>query len=121
MAKHDDDRQNVFLVLWTLSVIASAVCLLFYLGVRVKTMELGYELGKAQSELSRLREVERVLRLEASAQETPERVDRIGRTLFGMEEPSPDRVIPLGPDPAQVTETSDEKATRPRVAEGVVP
>ncbi|HSC85820.1 MAG TPA: hypothetical protein VLC09_01060 [Polyangiaceae bacterium] len=107
MARYDDQRANVFLVLWTLSVAATAVCLLFYLGVRVESIQLGYELGKSQAELSRLREVERVLELELSSSETPERVDLVGRSLFGMQEPGPERVYPAGadPEPGQPRET----------------
>jgi len=99
MARYDDHRANVFLVLWTLAVGATTVCLLFYLGVRVESIDLGYQLGESQAELSRLREVERVLSLELAAHETPERVDLIGRTLFAMEEPSPDRVFSAGTEP----------------------
>ncbi len=99
MARYDDHRANVFLVLWTLAVAATTVCLLFYLGVRVESIDLGYRLGESQAELSRLREVERVLSLELAAHETPERVDLVGRTLFAMEEPSPDRVFSAGAEP----------------------
>ena len=56
MARYDDQRANTFLVLWTLAVAATAVCLLFYLGVRVETIQLGYGLGESQAELSRLRD-----------------------------------------------------------------
>ena len=115
MAKYDDRRANVFLTLWTLAVAAAAVSLLFYLGVRVRSIELGYELGRAQAELARLREVERVLELERSAQETPERVDLVGRTLFGMEEPAPERIFSAGEDPSVAT---DREATPDAVAEG---
>jgi cell division protein FtsL len=92
MARYDDHRDNVFLGLWTLSVIATSLGLIFYLALRVRTVELGYELGKAHQELSRLREIERVLLLEVAAHENPERVDLVARTLFGMAEAPPSRV-----------------------------
>jgi hypothetical protein len=107
MARYDDQRANVFLVVWTLCVAASTVCLLFYLGVRVESIQLGYELGRSQAELARLREVERVLELELSAHQTPERIDLVGRTLFGMEEPSPERVFSAGEDPVVGTAEND--------------
>ena len=99
MTKYDDRRSNTFLVLWTLAVIATCCSFLFYLTVRVETMQNGYALGKAYGKLSRMREAERVLELERAAHNTPERVDLIGRTLFFMEEPDESRVLDAGPDP----------------------
>ncbi len=117
MARYDDRRDNVFLVLWTLAVVASTLAFLFYLGVRVRTVELGYELGRVQAELSRQREVERVLLLERSAHETPERIDLIARTLLGMEEASPDRILDAG----KLPEEEPEEDASPAVATGRVP
>lgn len=99
MARYDDRRDSVFLVLWTLAVLASATALLFYLGVRVRAMELGYELGKAQAELARKREVERVLSLEKATWQNPERVDLVARSLLGMQEVSSDRIRSIGEEP----------------------
>ena len=113
MARYDDKRANVFLALWTLAVTATTASLLFYLGVRVESIELGYRLGESQAELARLREVERVLQLEQSAHETPERVDLVGRTLFGMEEPSADRVLSGGADPAVASDDPAEQEGTP--------
>lgn len=110
MARYDDRRANVFLILWTLAVAATTVAFLFYLGVRVQSISLGYELGHAQGELARLREVERVLELELSSHETPERIDLVGRTLFGMEEPVPERVFHAGEDPRVGSSREDGEA-----------
>ena len=62
-------------------------------------MQLGYELGRARQEQARLREVKRVLELEAASYKTPERVEIVARTLLGMEPPPPERIvsIPLNP------------------------
>ncbi len=92
MARYDDRRDNAFLFVWTLAALATALMFLFYLAMRVRTVELGYELGRRHQELSRLREAERVLSLELSAHENPERVELIARTLFGMSHPEPERV-----------------------------
>jgi hypothetical protein len=108
MTKYDDRRSNAFLVLWTLSVIATTACYLFYLAVRVEVMDYGYELGDAYGQVSRLREVERVLELEKSAFSTPERVDLVARTLFLMEEPEESRVFPAGKDPAVASDVDPE-------------
>lgn len=115
-----------FLVLWTLATIAAAAAFSLHLGLRVKTVELGYELGRAHAHVARLREVKRVLELEIASHKTPERVDIVARTLFGMSEPSPDRIIPAGELP--VVPASEESgvlapvvASASPVGSGVVP
>lgn len=117
MTKYDDRRANTFLVLWTLAVVATTAAFLFYLAVRVESMEHGYELGRVYGELARLREIERVLELEEASHNTPERVDLVGRTLFYMEEPSADRVIFAGKDP----EVGSDSDVEEQVAEGSIP
>jgi cell division protein FtsL len=106
MARYDDHRDNVFLGLWTLSVVATSLGLLFCLALRVRTVELGYELGKAHQELSRLREIERVLLLEVAAHENPERVDLVARTLFGMAEAPPSRVRKKKAEPSPAADAA---------------
>jgi hypothetical protein len=108
MARYDDRRDNVFLALWTLAVLATTVSFLFYLGLRVRSVELGYELGREHAELARLREVERVLELELSSHQTPERVELISRALLGMYEPAFDRVLDAGQLPLEATEVVEE-------------
>lgn len=116
MTKYDDRRANAFLTLWTLAVIATTACFLFYLAVRVETVDHGYELGSAYGKVARLREVERVLELEQAAHNTPERIDFVGRTLFVMEEPDPERVFSAGKDPVVGSDAEDS----PAVAHGSV-
>lgn len=91
------DRRDAFLLLWTLAVAATVSAFVLHLALRGRSMQLGYELGKARQEQSRLREVERVMQLEAASYKTPERVEIVARTLLAMEPPSPDRIISLGP------------------------
>lgn len=104
MTRYDDRRDNVFLLLWTLAVLGAAAAFIVYLGVRVRTIELGYDLGRAQAELSKQREVERVLSLERATLETPERIDLVARTLLGMDDITADRIVPAGPDPSKAAE-----------------
>jgi hypothetical protein len=92
-------ERTAFLVLWTLAVLATTTAFVLYLALRVRSVELGYELGRAQARIGRLREVRRVLELELSSYKTPERIDLVARGLFGMEQPSPDRILPLGKRP----------------------
>jgi cell division protein FtsL len=63
-------------------------------------VQLGYELGRARQEQARLREVKRVLEVEAASYKTPERVEIIARTLLGMEPPPSERIVSL---PKQAT------------------
>lgn len=92
-------KADPFLALWTLAVTAVTAAFILYLALRVRAIELGYELGRSQAHIDRLREVKRVLELELASQKTPERVDVVARNLLGMSEPSSDRILPGGPTP----------------------
>jgi cell division protein FtsL len=94
-------RERVFLVLWTLAVSAATAAFVLQLSLRVRAVELGYELGRTHAHIARLREVRRVLELELSSHKTPERVEFVARTLLGMSEPSPDRILSAGALPAE--------------------
>lgn len=93
-------KTRPFLVLWTLAVAAATSAFTVHLALRMRSVELGYELGRAHAHLGRLREVKRVLELELASHETPERVDFIARSVLGMTEPSADRILSAGPRPA---------------------
>ena len=88
-------RARIFLVHWTLAVIAAVLAFVVHLAMRGRTISLGYELGKARQEQARLREVKRVHEVEAASYKTPERVEIVARSLLGMEPPGPDRIVPL--------------------------
>jgi cell division protein FtsL len=92
-------KRRPFLVLWTLAVVAATSAFTVYLALRMRSVELGYDLGRAHAHLGRLREVKRVLELELASYETPERVDLVARSVLGMSEPSADRILPAGPRP----------------------
>jgi cell division protein FtsL len=95
-----------FLPLWTLAVAATVSAFVVHLALRGRTVQLGYELGRARQEQSRLREVRRVLELEAASYKTPERVEIVARTLLGMEPPPPDRIVALPAVPASPPDVS---------------
>lgn len=86
-------RARIFLLNWTLAVVATVCAFVVHLAMRGRTVSLGYELGKARSEQARLREVKRVLELESASYKTPERVEMVSRSLLGMEPPAPDRIV----------------------------
>src|SRR5579863_6501646 len=88
-------RSRAFIPLWTLAIVATVTAFVLHLAMRGKTVALGYELGRARAEEARLREVKRVLQVEAASYKTPERVEIVARTLLGMEPPPPERIVPL--------------------------
>ena len=94
-------RRSSFLALWTVAVAASVSAFVLHLALRGRTVQLGYELGRARQEQARLREVKRVLELEAATYKTPARVEIVARTLLGMEPPPPERIVPLAALPPE--------------------
>jgi cell division protein FtsL len=92
--------RSPFLVLWVMAVTAATAAFTVYLALRMRSIEIGYELGRAHQHLGRLREVKRVLELELSSHETPERVDLVARNVLGMSEPAPERMLSAGVAPA---------------------
>ncbi len=93
-----------FVVLWTLAVAAASTAFVVQMGLRSQSLEIGYELGRAHTKLARLREVRRVLEVEVESHKTPERVELIARTLLGMSEPPPERILPAGREPEEPKE-----------------
>jgi cell division protein FtsL len=111
--------ERVFLTLWVLAVTAATAAFVLYLALRVRAVELGYELGRAHAHLERLREVRHVLEVELGSHKTPERVDFVARTLLGMSEPSPERIRTAGPRPrkSEGAEPGEAPGTEPRAGE----
>ncbi len=87
--------RGAFLPIWTIAIAATASAFIVHLALRGRTVQLGYELGRARQEQARLREVKRVLELESASYKTPERVEIVARTLLGMEPPPPERIVTL--------------------------
>ena len=116
-------RSSSFVPLWTLAVIAATTAFVLYLALRTRSIELGYELGRAHGRVARLREVRRVLELELSSYKTPERVDLVSRTLLGMDTPGADRILALGkqPEEPRTAEASAETDESDGTSEGSSP
>jgi cell division protein FtsL len=87
--------RRAFLPVWTLAIAATASAFVVHVALRGKTLELGYDLGRARQEQVRLREIKRVLELDVASYKTPERVEFVARTLLGMESPAPERMVPM--------------------------
>ena len=102
---------TAFLPLWTSAVLATVCAFVVHLALRGRTVQLGYDLGRARTEQARLREVERVLELEAASYKTPERVEIVARTLLGMEPPAAERIVSL---PAAASRADVAAAAAPR-------
>lgn len=102
--------ERTFLTLWSLAVVAATAAFVLHLALRVKSVELGYELGREHARVARLREVKHVLELEVASHKTPERVEFVARTLLGMSEPSGDRILPAGRRPAPEAAQAQAKA-----------
>ena len=83
------------MLLWVLAVGACVTAFVVHLALRGRTVDVGYRLGKARAEQARLREVKRVLELEAASYQTPKRVEMVARTLLAMTPPPPEKVIPI--------------------------
>ena len=125
-------KQRPFLALWTVAVIATVAAFIVHLALRGSTIDLGYKLGRARAEQARLREVKRVLSLEAASYETPQRVEMVARTLLGMTPPPAERIIALrgfAPSSANGDEKADDladpaptgSAAAPAAADGGAP
>jgi hypothetical protein len=87
------ESNRAFVLCWTLAVAAATAAFCVHLTLRVRAIELGYEMGRIHAQLGRLREVRRVLELEVASYQTPERVDLVARTLLGMAPPGVDRML----------------------------
>ena len=106
---------RVFLTLWVLAVGSATAAFVFHVALRVRAVELGYELGRTHAHVSRLREVKHVLEVELASHKTPERVEFVARTLLGMSEPSPERILPAGafPNVAEPNPSTETDSTAP--------
>ena len=108
---------SAFLPIWTMAIAATASAFVVHLALRGQTVQVGYELGRARQDQAKLREVKRVLELEAASYKTPERVEIVARSLLGMEPPTPDRIVSLAqPKQAGPAGQDDDLASGPRQA-----
>ncbi len=107
-------RPRTFVALWTLATTATVSAFVLHLALRGRIVSIGYDLGRARADQARLREVKRVLEVEAASYKTPERVEIVARTLLGMEPPPPEHIVSL---PA-VVDPQKREALAQKTAEG---
>jgi len=108
------ETRRAFLPLWTLAIAATVSAFVVHLALRGRTVQLGYELGRAHQEQSRLRELRRVLEVESASYKTPERVEIVARTLLGMEPPPSDRIVPVARAPSDIGDIASAGTEGPR-------
>jgi cell division protein FtsL len=85
-----------FLLLWAVAVIAAASSFIVHLTLRFETVRLGYDVGAARREQRRLLESRRLLSIESATLSQPDRVEAVARGSFGMDVPSPARIVAMG-------------------------
>lgn len=80
-----------------LSAILLALLGIRHVAARQEVLRLGYQLTEASAELRERKEENRRLRLETSVLTSPERIERLARSL-GMVSPGPEqvRIITIG-------------------------
>lgn len=75
------------------TVLPLALALLAYTRIHLEVTEVGYRIGVLERQLKDATERERLLRLEASRLESPERLERLGRQELGLIDPTVDQTL----------------------------
>ena len=81
--------------LWVvvLAILPVAVVLLWFTWIRLGVIESGAQIDRIESELVELRNRERVLLLEASRLESPERLELAARQQLGLQAPRMHQIV----------------------------
>ena len=85
-----------FLLLWSAAVFATAMAFIVHLAMRFETVRLGYEVSGARREERQLIETRRNLAVEAATLRQASRVEAFARKALDMDQPDPERVVPVG-------------------------
>ena len=88
--------RRLSLLVWALAVAAATAAFVVHLSIRLETVALGYEVGRARTADALLVEKRRVLTIEAATLRAPQRVERIARDTLGMSVPGHDRIRLVG-------------------------
>ena len=79
------------------SLLATTFAYLLHLALCFMTVELGYEVSRARKNERALQEARKLLELEVATLTQIDRVEAVARGTLGMEVPSPEHVIAVGP------------------------
>lgn len=87
------NRQNRFLMLWAVAVLAVATALIAHLALRYETIRLGYEVGAARREQRKLLDDKRILSVENATLRESHRVEAVARGTLKMQVPRADQIV----------------------------
>ncbi|HEY6272387.1 MAG TPA: cell division protein FtsL [Terriglobales bacterium] len=97
VVKISDPQRRREIRMFSLSVAAVFVVLMFYTWQHFRSIEYGYRIESQKSERDRLREVNRALELEEASLRDPGRIDPLARQM-GLTAPQPGQVVRLDAD-----------------------
>lgn len=94
VVKVADPRRRREIRMFSASVAALFLLLMFYAWQHFSAIQYGYHIEAQKTERERLVELNRSLRLEEAGLRDPERIDTLARQM-GMESPAPGQVVRL--------------------------
>src|SRR6476646_8565873 len=97
LVKAIDPRRCREIRMFSASVAALFLVMMFYVWQHFSSIEYGYRIEAQKAERERLVEVNRTLQLEAASLRDPGRIDALARQM-GLESPQPGQVIRLNPE-----------------------
>lgn len=90
-----DVNSPLFLFSTTLVIAIIAVVTLFYVWSRLLTINLGYEISRAEIEQKNILKENRLLKIDAATLKSPDRIERIARTELGLVYPLQEQIIEI--------------------------
>ena len=97
LVKVSDPRRRCEIRMFSASVAALFLVMMFYAWQHFSSIEYGYRIELQKTERERLVEMNRALKLETASLRDPGRIDALARQM-GLESPQPGQVIRLNPD-----------------------
>jgi len=97
LVKVVDPRRRREIRMFSASVAALFLVMMFYAWQHFSSLEYGYRIEAQKAERERLMEVNRTLQLETASLRDPGRIDALARKM-GLESPQPGQVIRLNAD-----------------------
>jgi hypothetical protein len=102
LVKISDPRRRREIRMFTASVAALFLLMMFYAWQHFSSIEYGYRIETQKSERERLVEMNRTLKLEEASLRDPGRIDALARQM-GLESPQPGQVVHLDADEANAS------------------
>lgn len=78
-------------------VAVAVVFMLAFVWIRIRVIQLGYEVSKIRKETSELRQQKNRLEAEVEALKSPSRIEVIAKERFGMRLPQYGEIVSVGP------------------------